>query len=105
MMVLMISGLYDTDRKTQITEKSQLKLSFLCKKREMKSCISSFRCLGSAVLGLCYVACGRTDAYQCDGLYIWDAAAGTLIVREAGGYVVDSSGDHPFILSKIQFER
>lgn len=43
-------------------------------------------------MGLCYVACGRIDAYQCDGLYPWDAAAGTLIVREAGGHVVDSSG-------------
>jgi len=32
------------------------------------------------------------DAYQCDGLYPWDAAAGTLIVQEAGGHVVDSSG-------------
>lgn len=33
-----------------------------------------------------------TDAYQCDGLYPWDAAAGTLIVREAGGYVCSSNG-------------
>ncbi|XP_076275480.1 uncharacterized protein LOC143206697 [Rhynchophorus ferrugineus] len=54
--------------------------------------IQGFRSLGCVVLGLCYVACGRTDAYQCDGLYPWDAAAGTIIVREAGGYVTDSSG-------------
>lgn len=57
-----------------------------------KKYICSFRCLGSAALGLVYVACGRTDAYQCDGLYPWDAAAGSLIVQEAGGYIVDSSG-------------
>jgi len=42
------------------------------------------------------VACGRTDAYQCDGLYPWDAAAGSLIVQEAGGYIVDSSGKFNF---------
>ncbi|ENN80793.1 hypothetical protein D910_08503 [Dendroctonus ponderosae] len=54
--------------------------------------IQGFRSLGTAVLGLCYVACGRLDAYQCDGLYPWDAAAGTLIVIEAGGHVVDSAG-------------
>lgn len=54
--------------------------------------IFRIRSFGSAALGLCYVACGRIDAYQCDGLYPWDAAAGTLIVREAGGHVVDSSG-------------
>lgn len=56
--------------------------------------IFSLRCFGSAALGLCYVACGRTDAYQCDGLHTWDAAAGTLIVQEAGGYVIDSSGKY-----------
>ncbi|XP_030758150.1 inositol monophosphatase 2-like [Sitophilus oryzae] len=54
--------------------------------------IQGVRSMGCGVLGLCYVACARTDAYQCDGLYPWDAAAGTLIVREAGGYVIDSSG-------------
>ncbi|XP_050506897.1 uncharacterized protein LOC114331963 [Diabrotica virgifera virgifera] len=54
--------------------------------------INGFRSLGSAVMGLCYVASGRVDAYQCDGLYPWDAAAGVLIVREAGGTVCDSRG-------------
>lgn len=54
--------------------------------------IQGFRSMGCVVLGLCYVACGRTDAYQCDGLFPWDAAAGTLLVTEAGGYVTDSSG-------------
>ncbi|KAJ8974912.1 hypothetical protein NQ317_009841 [Molorchus minor] len=54
--------------------------------------VLGFRSLGCAVLGLCYVADGRLDAYQCDGLYPWDAAAGVLIVREAGGYVCDSRG-------------
>ncbi|XP_060525684.1 uncharacterized protein LOC132701612 [Cylas formicarius] len=54
--------------------------------------VLTIRAYGSAILGLCYVACGRFDAYQCDGLYPWDAAAGTLIVREAGGYVRNSSG-------------
>lgn len=48
--------------------------------------------MGSAAMGLCYVARGSMDAYQCDGLYPWDAAAGVLIVREAGGAVSDSTG-------------
>lgn len=63
-----------------------------------------FRSLGTAVLGLCYVACGRVDAYQCDGLYPWDSAAGSLIVTEAGGYMIDSTGKKVlkifYILSK-----
>lgn len=43
-------------------------------------------------MGLCYVADGRFDAYQCDGLYPWDVAAGALIVQEAGGYICDTRG-------------
>ncbi|CAG9862726.1 unnamed protein product [Phyllotreta striolata] len=54
--------------------------------------IGGIRSMGSAVMGLCYVATGRMEAYQCDGLFPWDAAAGVLIVREAGGYVRDSNG-------------
>ncbi|XP_050309213.1 uncharacterized protein LOC126745413 [Anthonomus grandis grandis] len=53
--------------------------------------VQGFRSLG-CILGSCYVACGRLDAYQIDGVYPWDAAAGTLIVKEAGGHVTDSSG-------------
>ena len=40
---------------------------------------------GSAVLDLCYVACGRVDALWEFGLRLWDVAAGALIVAEAGG--------------------
>ena len=40
---------------------------------------------GSAALELCAVACGRLDAYYERGPHWWDAAAGSLIVREAGG--------------------
>lgn len=40
---------------------------------------------GSAALDLCWVACGRVDAYYEFGLNPWDMAAGALIVREAGG--------------------
>lgn len=40
---------------------------------------------GSAALEFCAVACGRADAYYERGPHWWDAAAGSLIVREAGG--------------------
>ena len=40
--------------------------------------------MGSAVLNLCYVACGRVDALWEFGLRPWDVAAGALIVAEAG---------------------
>jgi myo-inositol-1(or 4)-monophosphatase len=52
----------------------------------------SIRVLGSAALALCYVAMGVAEAYHTDGLQCWDVAAGALIVREAGGTVLDSTG-------------
>jgi myo-inositol-1(or 4)-monophosphatase len=45
---------------------------------------------GSAALDLCYVACGRFDAYWEHVISAWDVAAGTLIVAEAGGRVTAS---------------
>src|SRR6185369_8404897 len=47
---------------------------------------------GSAALDLCYVACSRLDAFWEWKLRPWDTAAGTLIVREAGGAVSDFRG-------------
>jgi len=48
---------------------------------------------GSAALDLCYVACGRFDGFWELKLKPWDVAAGSLIVREAGGFVSDFSGN------------
>ena len=50
------------------------------------------RRLGSAALDLCYVAAGRLDGYWEKDLKPWDAMAGLLIVREAGGTVTDYAG-------------
>ena len=52
----------------------------------------SIRVLGSAALALCHVAMGVAEAYHIDGLQCWDVAAGALIVTEAGGTVMDSTG-------------
>ncbi len=48
---------------------------------------SDFRRSGSAALDLCYVACGRLDAFLEPNLKPWDYAAGTAILREAGGKI------------------
>lgn len=48
---------------------------------------------GSAALDLCYVACGRADAFWEKYLQPWDFAAGSLIVKEAGGRITDCQGD------------
>jgi myo-inositol-1(or 4)-monophosphatase len=48
---------------------------------------------GSAALDLAYVASGRLDFFWEFGLKPWDMAAGTLLVREAGGKFSDMCGD------------
>ncbi len=48
---------------------------------------------GSAALNLCFVAAGRFDAYWEIGLKPWDLAAGSLMIREAGGSVTNFAGD------------
>ncbi len=48
---------------------------------------------GSATLNLGYVAAGRFDGFWEAHLSPWDMAAGTLIVREAGGRVTAFAGD------------
>jgi myo-inositol-1(or 4)-monophosphatase len=47
---------------------------------------------GSAALDLAYVACGRFDGFWEFDLNPWDVAAGTLLVREAGGMVTRAEG-------------
>jgi len=50
---------------------------------------SGIRRAGSAALDLAYVACGRLDGFWETGLKPWDIAAGSLLIREAGGLASD----------------
>ena len=58
------------------------------------------RRFGSAALDLSYVACGRFDGFFEYGLNTWDIAAGILLIREAGGAVVDFRGDDNFLADR-----
>lgn len=50
--------------------------------------VRDVRSFGSAALHLCWVACGRADAYFETDTQVWDYAAGALIAQEAGARVV-----------------
>ena len=54
---------------------------------------------GAAALDLAYLSCGRLDAFWETGLKPWDAAAGYLLVEEAGGRLSNFTGSpfSPFI--------
>ena len=55
-----------------------------------RSC--DFRRMGAAALDLCYVACGRYDAFFEYILSPWDYAAASLVVTEAGGFICRMDG-------------
>ena len=55
--------------------------------RAVLPAVRDVRRFGSAAIDLAWVACGRLDAFYETGLNPWDAAAGALLVREAGGTV------------------
>jgi len=59
--------------------------------------VRSVRRSGSAALDLCYLAAGRLDGYWVLTLSPWDAAAGVLLVQEAGGCVTDLKGAPPHL--------
>ena len=55
--------------------------------------VRDIRRFGAAAVDLCYVACGRLDAYFEENLFEWDIAAGDLIAREAGCRTGDFAGN------------
>ncbi len=71
---------------------------FLALKEFMEK-TSGIRRLGSAAADLCYVACGRFEAFWEYALHAWDVAAGVLIVRQAGGVVTDFNGGDGFLFN------
>jgi myo-inositol-1(or 4)-monophosphatase len=59
--------------------------------------VSDMRRGGSAALDLAYLACGRCDGFFELGLSPWDIAAGSLLIKEAGGIVTDFGGGDDYI--------
>lgn len=47
---------------------------------------------GSAAFDICTIACGRCEVFFEKGLQPWDIAAGTLILKEAGGIALNYDG-------------
>ncbi len=43
------------------------------------------RMIGSAAMAACYIATGKAEQYQENGVYLWDIIAGAAIVESSGG--------------------
>lgn len=81
-----------------VTEQSPDMQAFL---RTAPVC-QAVRRTGSAALNLAYVACGRLEAHWAYRIRPWDAAAGVLLVEEAGGVATASRGG-PFCLADADY--
>ncbi len=74
--------------------------SFLSQMAAVMAVSAGVRRQGSASLDMAYVAAGRYDGYWENRVFYWDIAAGTIIVREAGGFVSTLDGQRKFVDDK-----
>ncbi len=72
---------------------------FLREIRVVMGHVAGVRRLGATALDMAFVAAGRFDAMWDRGPHSWDLAAGTVLIREAGGFISDPAGHATFIQS------
>ena len=95
---------------TDMLEKSLISTGFPFRKKELIDYylaafkkifadVSDIRRAGSAALDLAYIAAGRTEGFFELNLSPWDIAAGSLLIREAGGRITDFGGGDQYLLT------
>ncbi|XP_072219405.1 inositol monophosphatase 1 [Leuresthes tenuis] len=62
--------------------------------------VHGVRGAGTAAINMCLVASGCVEAYYEIGIHVWDVAAGSLIVSEAGGVLMDVDGSEVDLMSR-----
>ncbi len=106
-------GAYMNERRIRVSKRTQLKdclistgfpfrpgdnfKSYMNMMGDVMQRTAGLRRPGSAALDLAYVAAGFTDGFFETGLSIWDIAAGSLLVTEAGGLVGNFTGEADFL--------
>jgi myo-inositol-1(or 4)-monophosphatase len=95
-------GAFLNNQRLRVSNKNSLDQCLFSSNNEgVKFSNLNMRCSGSASLDLAYVASGRLDGYFQNKINIWDVAAGTLMINEAGGIVNDI---HKFEVNKINIK-
>ena len=83
-------GSYLNNQRLRVSKKNTLDECLFSSNRDgVRLSNFNIRHTGCAALDLAYVAAGRFDGFFHNDVNIWDVAAGSLIVREAGGVVND----------------
>ncbi|KAJ8041960.1 Inositol monophosphatase 1 [Holothuria leucospilota] len=100
-----VSGQTDFSQSLLITEvgfnnEEMFEVKMFNYKAVVKAGARGIRSLGSAALNMCHVARGSAELYYEYGIHCWDMAAASVIVREAGGVVLDTTGGPLDIMSR-----
>ena len=83
-------GAYLNNQRLRVSNKNSLdECLFSSNHKGVKFSNLNMRYTGSTALDLAYVASGRLDGFFHNKINIWDVAAGSLLVEEAGGIVND----------------
>ena len=83
-------GSYLNNQRLRVSKKNILDDCLFSSNHEgVKFSNLNIRYTGCAALDLAYVAAGRLDGYFHNNINLWDVAAGSLMVQEAGGVVND----------------
>jgi myo-inositol-1(or 4)-monophosphatase len=106
-------GAYHNDRRMRVSKRTQMKEcliatgfpfrpgddfnAYLRMMADVMQRTAALRRPGAAALDLAYVAAGFSDGFFETGLSIWDVAAGSLLVTEAGGLIGNFTGDSDFM--------
>ena len=81
-------GSYLNNQRLRVSKKNSLEDCLFSSNHEgVKFSDLNMRYSGCAALDLAYVASGRLDGFFHNKINLWDIAAGTLLVKEAGGVV------------------
>ena len=83
-------GAYLNNQRLRVSKKNLLDECLFGSNHEgVKFSSLNMRCSGCSALDLAYVASGRLDGFFHNNINIWDIAAGSLLVQEAGGIIND----------------
>jgi len=81
-------GAYLNNQRLRVSKKNSLDDCLFSSNHEgVKFSNLNMRYSGCAALDLAYVASGRLDGFFHNKINLWDIAAGTLLIKEAGGIV------------------
>jgi myo-inositol-1(or 4)-monophosphatase len=83
-------GAFLNNQRLRVSKKNKIDECLFSSNHEgVKFSDLNMRYTGCAALDLAYVATGRLDGFFHNKINLWDVAAGTLLVKEAGGLVND----------------